>query len=500
MSPDDYTRQGSEGFRAATALPSPAPVKPPRPGGASYPAYRTTVSATSAQINKPNVQIANVDLAATYRNGATTYDTVRSLSRVNPEMSASVATNNRVGIPEKFIAIARDPDGSFNVDATRTALQFLRQVNYMPDYINGFSQVGSLRSVSEALGKQMQQAGAMALELVLDKTRLPFAFAPVAVSQLIFFTDGKGLKPVQRVGGQDIDLDIPTFFYVALDPDLLDAYPQSPMEAAIQPVLASTQFLTDLRRICARSVYPRLDIIIDEEKLLKRIPVEVRGDTDKLIAYQNSILAEVEAVVNDLGVEEAMIHFDFFTVQYIGGQDGDVPDTFNTVQKTYNSKMATALKTAPTVLGQGDGTASGASADIQLFTMGANGMIRLKLNELYSKALTLALRLMGFDVTVEFLFDEIELRPASELMAYRQMEKEYWRGLLSDGMVTDEEVCLRLTGNLPPNGYTPRIGTYFMDSSQGAGSSLNENPTSQTSGMNNTGNNRNKPASAPKGK
>ncbi len=495
MSPDDYKRAG---FVAATLLPSPPPVKPPKPGGASYPAYLTSVTSAKVQLPKPNVQIANVDLTATFRNGTTTYDTVRSLSRVNPEMSASVAANNRVGIPEKFIAIARDPDGSFNVDATRLALQFLRQLNYMPDYVNGFSHVGSLRSTSEALGKQMQQAGAMAVELVLDKQRLPFKLAPVAVSQLIFFTDDKGTYPVQRLGGVDTNLDIPTFFYVALDPDLLDAYPQSPMEAAIQPVLGSTQFLTDLRRICQRSVYPRMDISIDEEKLGKRIPLALRGgDPDKLATYMNGILAEVEAAVNELGVEEAMVHYDFFTVGYVQGQDGDVPNTFDTVQKVFNGKMATALKTAPTVLGQGDGSASGASADIQLFMMNANGMIRMKLQELYSKVLTLALRLLGLDVTVEFLFDEIELRPASELMAYRQMEKEYWRGLLSDGMVTDEEVCLRLTGNLPPNGYVPRMGTYFMDTAQGAGSSAAANPDSQTS---NIGANRNKAPAAAKGK
>lgn len=498
MSPDDYKKQGSEGFSAATALPSPAPVKPPRPDGAAYPGYRRDLTTTKAQIAVPNVQIANVDLASTYRNGANTRETVRSLTRINPEMAASQAAHNRIGIPEKYIAIARDPDGSFNIDATRLTLQFLRQLNYMPDYTNGFSHVGSLRSVAEALGREMQQGGAMALELVLDKQRLPFKFAPVPTSQLVFFTDGKGTAPVQRIGGQDIDLDIPTFFYVALDPDLLDAYPQSPMESAIQPVLASTQFLTDLRRICARSVYPRMDIVINEDKLRARIPDALKGgDAASLQAYMNGIINEVQAAVNDLGVEEAMVHYDFFEVSYVGGQDGDVPNTFDTVKSIYNSKMATALRTAGTVLGYGDGSASAASADIQLFMMNANGMIRMKLQELFSKALTLAMRLMGLDVTVEFLYDEIDLRPAGEMMAYRQMEKEYWRGLLSDGMVTDEEVCLRLTGNLPPNGYKVRMGTYFAETGGAVDSSTPANPDSQTS---NIGNNRNKAPTQPKGK
>ncbi len=491
MSPDDYKTQG---FSAATALPSPPPVKPPKPGGASLPGYRKSIVSTGAQIQKPTFNVTNVDLTSTYRNGTTTFDTIRNLSRVSPELNASQAAHNRIGIPEKFIAIARDPDGAFNIDATRLAAQLLRQMNFMPDYLNGFSHVGSLRSISESLGKQLQQTGACALELVLDKQRLPSQFAPVPVSQLFFYEDDKGTKPVQRVGGQDIDLDIATFFYVAIDPDLLDAYPQSPLEAAIQPVLASTQFLTDLRRLCARSVYPRMDISIDEEKLMKRIPPSIRNNQEQLKAYLNEIIGEVETAVSDLGVEEAMVHFDFFTVSYVQGQDGDVPNTFDTVVKIHNGKMSTAMKTPGTVLGTGDGTASAASADILLFMVNANGMIRLKLQEIFSKALTLAIRLLGADVTVEFEFDDIELRPAGELEAYRAMKFERLTNLVSLGWMTDEEACLRLTGQLPPAGATPRFNTMWKTPAPAA--DVAANPDSQTS---NIGANRNKTPTQPKG-
>lgn len=477
---------------AATLLPPTVPLKAPKGGGASVPAYRTGSVAATAVLPKKNFDVANLDLTAAYRTGASTQTIVRNLARFNPETAASMAANSRVGIPEKYIAIARNPDGSFNRDATQLALQILRQMNTMADYSNGFSHVSTLRSVSEALAKEMQVEGAMALELVLDKSRLPLKFAPVAISTIQFYEEDTGLNPVQKVGGVEIDLDIPTFFYTALDPSLLDAYAQSPLESAVQPILASTTFLSDLRRLCGRHVYQRYDITLVEDKIRERIPAEIMNDENQRVIALNGLLAEVEAAITDLGVDEALVHFDFFEIKYIEGGTGEVPATFDTVNNIYSGKIATATKTPPSVLGMGAKSATSASTETLMFMVNANGMIRLKLQELYSKAMTLAVRLFGLDVTVEFEFDDIELRPAGELEAYRAMKLERITTQLSLGFITDDEACLRLTGQLTPVGYTVKMGTMWKTTTAAPAA----NPDSQTS---NLGANKNKTPTAPKG-
>lgn len=453
---------------AAGQLPPQTPPKV-RPKQQSYPGYVTTTAATTAAILKPDLQSANQDLVATYRLGADTPTVIRNLAKVNPDLATAVSAYLRVGIPEKHIAIARDGAGNFNLQGTALALEVLRRWANMPNYETGFSQTDSLRSVSEALAKEGILYGGMGLELVLDKTRLPSELAPIPVTQLRFYPDDKGLRPVQVVGGEEVDLDIPTFFYVALDPSLLNPYPESPMESAIQPVLASSQFLNDLRKLCNRHVYPRYDISIDEEKLRKNIPPEILADPDQTADYINGIFADVEQMVNDLGVEEALVHFDFITAEFLGGQSGDVPNTFETVQNIFESKIATGTRTLPAILGHGSGSQNVASTETMLFMLSANSMVRIKLQELYSRALTLAVRLFGLDVTVEFEFDDIELRPASELEAFYTMKQERLLNQLSLGLITDEECCLRLTGQLPPVGYTPKMGTGFQVASSGAG-------------------------------
>ncbi len=443
-------------------LPPLAPIKAPTGGGVALPSYRKTITPTPGSIIQKKVfDVTNVDLVNTYRNGATTVDNVRAFTRFSPEASASVAANNRVGIPNDYTTIARNPDGSFNLPGTQLAMQILRQMNSMADYEDGFSHVGSLRSVCEALGRGMQQEGAMCLELVLDKARLPWSFQPIAPSQVVFEVEDKGLKPAQKIGGELIDLDRPTFFWVSIDPDLYDAYPQSPMEAAIQPILSATTFLTDMRRLCSRHVYPRYEITLVEEKIKEHMPITVQQDPELLAGYLNSKIEEAQSAINDLGVEEALVHYDFFEVNYIGGDTGNTPDTFTTVNEITSGKVATALKTPPSVLGMGSTSQNLASTETLMFMMNADGLIRTKLMEILSKAMTLAVRLFGLDVTVEFRFADIDLRPVSELEAFRSMKQSRLLTQLSFGFITDEEYCLMTTGQLPPPGHKPLMGTLF---------------------------------------
>jgi hypothetical protein len=84
---------------------------------------------------------------------------------------------------------------------------------------------------------------------------------------------------------------------------------------------------------------------------------------------------------------------------------------------------------------------------------------------------------MGHDVYVEFAFDKPDLRPDSELAAFKAMDQSRILELLSLGLMTDEEASIQLTGQLPPAGMTPLSGTGFKT---GGGAGVNSNPYSTT--------------------
>jgi hypothetical protein len=445
------------------AVPDPK-VKPKQQ---SFPGYVISKVPQTAVLQRKDLRLASTDIVSQFRNAANSQEILRNLVAANPDLSAAVSAYLRIGIPERYFAIARDPDGTVNDDATRLANEILSRFDKLPGYDSGFSQVDSMRTTSEALAKEGITYGGMAMELVLDKGRLPYKFQPIPITQVKFFEDDsgglKGLRPVQLVAGEYIDLDFPTVFIVHLDPSLLDPYPQSPIEAAIQPVLSSSQFLADLRRVMQRHVYPRYDIAIDEEKLRQNIPPEVLAEPASIPGWLNSVVSEIETVVNQIGPEEALVHFDFITVSYIKNDDGQgVAEKFKVIKEIIDADLAKGARTLPAVLGNGSGSQNVASTETMLFMLGANSMVRLKLQEMYSKGLTLAVRLFGQDVTVEFEFDPIDLRPSNELESFRSMYHSRIKDQWSMGLIGDMEASLRLTGKPTPAGFVTLSGTYFM--------------------------------------
>lgn len=447
----------------------------------TLPGYVPSASFVSAPLQRKDVNAASSDIAAVSRRGTTTPDVIRSLTRLHPDASAAKNAYIRVGIPEKYLIIARNPDNTINREATQLVKNIASRLDNMPDYASGYAQISSLRSTAEALANEMLIEGGMALELVLDKFYMPYKFQPVPVKQIIWREDKdpQHVFPQQNIAGQFIDLDQPTFFYTSIDQDLLTAYAVSPFEGAVQPVIASADFIQDMRRIVKRAVFPRMDVTIDEAKLRARIPPEILNDSIKCEEYINSVISSLEQTINAVGPEEALVHFDFITVKQVEDTGGDSADAFETVKSIYDEKVSTGAKTLPSILGHGSGSQNVASTETLVFMLSTNGIIRLKLHEIFSKAFTLSARLFGHDVVVEFKYDEINLRPDLELEAFRSMKQSRIRELWSDGLLSDDEASLLLTGNLTPEGFKPMSGTGFF---KGGGAPVEANPLGNQQG------------------
>lgn len=478
----ELVERPSAWFEAAAAAPKSAgqlPVQPPpkvKNKQQTLPSsFPSAAPSESAVLIRREQNLANSDTLA-LRFGASTLDTIRDFITASPDLSAAVSANLRLGISESYRMKAWNPDGTFNPDATRLAYQLAQRMEMVPDYSEGFNAITSFLSTSEMLGKDMMSTGAMSMELVLDKSRLPSKFVPISTAQIVWFPDvgGKAVVPKQLISGTYIDLDLPTFFYVALDQDVRTAYAGSPLESALQPVVADADFRNDMRRIIKRSVYPRLDISIDEEILAQSIPPEIAHDPVKLKEYRDAVQADVASVINGLLPEDALVHYSFLTVTFIDGSQHAPQEIFAGIQKMIDAKLSTGAKTLPSVLGHGSGSQNVASSETLLAMKTADGMIRRKLNEMYSKGMTLAVRLFGLDVAVSFEYESIDLRPTIELEAFRAQRQSRILEQLSFGMITDEEACIDLTGMLPPPGMKPLSGTMF---SSGLGKG-GENPYS----------------------
>jgi hypothetical protein len=458
-------------------LPSVPLPKAPK-GGVTVPSYRTTVEATTSPLRRVDRDLANTDRLAA-RSLGDTRKVIRNLVKASPDLSGAVSFLLRTGIPERYTMVSRNMDGTINPEATGLAAELLRRMTYLGNADGSMGVQQGLQSLSEQLGLELILDGAACLEVALDKARVPASMNAVSVTTLVMYDEENSFKLMQKIGGVLIDLDVPTIIYTTVDNLLTEAYPSSYIEAAIQPTLADADFNNDVRRALKRAVLPRMTATIDSEKVKKMVPPDILADPDKFIAYKNSLITGIQDVVNQLNPEDALVSYDSVAYAFVDGGH-DPSGIIERLQKVLNGKLAAGAKTLPVILGHGT-TSNASSAESLLYIKQAN-MLRVKLNEIYSRALTVAVRVLGQDCYVEFNYADIELKPESELEAFKSMKQSRVLELLSVGLISDEEASIMLTGNLPPAGYKPLMGTMFKT----AASAPIGNPASNTSAMDKT--------------
>jgi hypothetical protein len=423
---------------------------------------RTKTTNADIRILETDRSTASLDLLS-LRSGSTTKGVIRDLAKVSPDLSGARWAYQRMVVTRGFNAIAYNQDGTPNPQATSALQQLIARFNNLTDYTDGFSAVASLYSVAEQLTSEFVTYGAASMELVLDKARLPNRLQPISTTQLVFYeekSDGY-TYPIQRINGNEINLDIPTFFYESIDQDLLQPYSDSPLEAALQATLADAEFTNDLRRTIKRALHPRLKAKIVYDTFKKTIPPNVLGDPVALKAYHEEFIANIAATVNSLEPDDALVTFDTTEFDYLNNGNVTLNKEWEVIANLINAKQATGTHTPPAVLGHGSGSQNIASTETMLFVRYCEG-IQNHVNSMLSRALTLGVRLLGYDVYVEFSFDRIDLRPDSELEAFRVMRQERILEQLSWGFISDEQASILLTGKLPPPGFKKLSGTQFQ--------------------------------------
>ena len=459
---------------AATQLKPPTPPKVKSRDALTYPSFFTSTKMGKDPLRRTDRRLTNTDTLSK-RNGSTLAVT-RDFVASSPELSSAVYTGLRLGIPEKYSAVAYNLDGSFNPEATNLLQQLMTRFDVLGNYEEGFSGTWSIKSVSEALGREGLMYGAMACEIVLGKDRLPARLQPVSVTQVEFIPDGKILRPIQKIGQDEINLDVPTFFYVSLDQDLLDPYSTSPIEPALKSVTFAEGFINDLQRVMSRVIHPRQKVKIDEEKFRKHMSPEAQVDDEAARQEMAALISEIETKINNLAPEDALVYFDSlgFEVENSGGTG--LSSEYEVLRDIANARLSSGAKTLPSVLGLSAGSSSSniASTEAAIYLKSIDGAVRQKLNEMYSRMLTLCLRLFGLDVYAVFRYDTLSLRSEPELEAFLQTRQMRILEQLSLGLISDEEASLTLTGKLPPLGYKPLSGTMFKQGVAGGGAQTDE--------------------------
>lgn len=415
------------------------------------------------------------------RSSGKTVEALRTLARVHGDVSAAVSAVVRLANTPLRMRVY---DAAHQLDAAGSDLlrSILVRMTNAYDYSQGFDDRMALEGVTETLLRSIPLTGACAMELVLDKQRLPYRLQPASVESLKFKTSKANLGstykviPYQAGKDGDIELDIPTFFYAALDADPESAYPYSPIEPALNSAVYHSEVVEDIRRVVKRSGHSRLVVRLLTEQLLKAAPMDLRSDPAKLSAWVEQTRQAVQDQIESLSPESALVFFDTIEAEYLNSEIGASAD-YKPFLESLDSLLATALKTPAAIVGKrtSGGSQNTTSTESLLFIKTAEGT-HAPVQTVLSRAMTLAVRLYGFEGYVACEFDPIDLRPDIELEAFKIMRQQRITEQLSLGFLTDAEAAELLhTGPRAP-GAPPLSGTMFHQGRVAEAPSPNSDP------------------------
>lgn len=410
------------------------------------------------------------DLFAT-RTAGDSRTLMSDLSKFDPDVSASFFAYQSIAGSASFTIKAFDLQGQLDPNGIRLAQQILDAITTTNDYTLGFSPKPSLKQLNDDMRFWTLLRGSPGAELILNKQFVPDQLRLIDMASIIWTEKLPGVyKPLQRPTGQavEINLDIPTFFMARFHQNPTDIYAYSPFVATINTIAARVQVINELYRITQVIGYPRMDVSVLEEVLLKSAPPLLRADPEKLRGFIDNQINLVRSSFGALKSEDALVHTDAVKVSMVNDKAPATSLPIANVIDIFNEQNQAALKTMPAVIGKSEATGQVASTEARLFAMNCDALNKV-IGDIWSQVLTLACRLAGFQGKISFDFEPVEMRPKLELEPQKTMKQSRMEQALSRGYISDDEFHLECFGRARPDSAPVLAGTNFLAPAPAAG-------------------------------
>lgn len=411
----------------------------------------------------------NIDL--TKLQSYTAEELLELLISVHPDISHALYTYLRMGDTELSFTAKKngsdDEAGQRELDAIKEMLE-----TSLPS--PGYQHGRSLDKLDTIQRMMIMVRGACAGEVVLnERCNDVIDIVPVDPS-LIWFRrepDTNRLVPWQYVKnphpksgeewfGQYKKIDTPTFIYEEFDPMVDDPYGRTPILPVLQAVFFHLQVLQDLKAVIHNQGYPRLDISMLEEIMLKNIPPSMKNDPKAQQTWLKERMDEMLNHFNSLNPDDALVHWDSVKVEYLkGGNSGPMIDIKKLID-IIDTQMATGLKTLLTLLSRHQGsTESYSSVDTQIYIKSVESA-RSVTKRFWKRAFSMAARVRGVQTLVEADYSPIDLR--SEMERVRDMRAKINNYVLAEKelYITAEEAATEARWIM---GLNPKIPAELLD-------------------------------------
>ena len=399
------------------------------------------------------------------------------LFKHDPDVSAAVGAYLTL-CDTDIQMLVETSEGEIDPEATKVLHQLVRAVTEPTDYTQGFQMKPNLKRLCSELRYTVMLRGAIGGELVFNKLRIPDRIQQVDPIEIEWSEKEPGVyKPTQVTSNSSerISLDIPNFFFTYHRRNPFQVYPYSDFVSAINTIAARQQVINDLYRIMQLTGFPRIDIEVMEEVIVKNMPASVKDDPVEYTAWLNARLNELSTQFTDIRADQPVTHWDSMKIKIMNEKSPGASLDISAVIETLNAQNQAGLKTMSTVIGRGTSGVNTASVEARIASMNADQM-NVCISEFLSRMFTFLLNVNGTAGFAKITFRPAELRPFIELENHRTMLDTRLKSDLSLGLITDDEYHLKVHGRPRPAAAPLLAGTGFMDPVQNATASDGSSP------------------------
>ncbi|PZP71777.1 hypothetical protein [Methylorubrum populi] len=391
---------------------------------------------------------------------------MRKLMQHDPDVSGTV--NGYLTLADtQMIVYAETIEGEVDEEKSRELQQLVTKLSFQTDYTLGFQLRQGMYRQAEELRYMLLMRGAIGAELVFDKAGLPDSIRNVDMASIRWNEKQPGqYKPGQVVPGVNdpVPIDTPAFFVGFYRRDPTAIYTYSPFVSVINTVAARQQVINDLYRIMRATGYPRIEITVLEEILLKSMPATFKqpGQEQARQDWLNARYAEIQTAFDNIAVDQSLVHSDAVEISMLNEKAPGTALNVEPIINVLNAQNQAALKTMPTLLGRGTSGVNTGSVEARMAALFAD-QLNEPVADVLARMLSFVLHQSGYAGFARVEFEPAELRPWTELEPQLTLRSSRLLQDLSLGTITDIEYHLWVHKRLPPPGSPKLSGTGFLD-------------------------------------
>ena len=350
--------------------------------------------------------------------------------------SASLYTHLRMMV-DKFTLSAFKSNKTTYKEGQAYLNSLIERLNYEDDWAEGFSQASTLLDQIGRIGRNLltsDNSSAAIFVEIDDKSYEVKNFKPLDCDRIYFekplntFANVAKKKsypiPYFYENNQKVYLDCINFLWQPLDPDAEELAGNNPLRPALRNTFTKIEFLENLRKVLKNQAWPKIKVVLDGEAAVNQAPMEIRNDAKQLVEFLNDYLANVKDQLTNIEVDQNLVVWDTIVeMSFLESKNNFDP---RPIASLLDSEAISALKAPPSTVGKGGSTRTGeglASAELVIFRRSIKAL-RRNIENIYSRAFTLALRLKGLQGYAKFRMKDFTLRPADELAQYDQIRQE----------------------------------------------------------------------------